>query len=78
MRLSLMVIGIGVLICVSTPASAVMRKMDGPNMGYCPNGVRVDDLNKCNRDTDGRCKPGRTCKPLPSNRTEELERRMRR
>jgi hypothetical protein len=37
-------------------------KKDHPNYGYCPNGKKVSDINKCNRDPDGSCKPGRQCK----------------
>jgi hypothetical protein len=48
---------------------------DNPHYGYCPDGTRVRDVAKCNRNPDGSCKPGRPCKPLPKEKEDAIRQR---
>ena len=57
---------IALVFMIGATESADARIYDYPNYGYCPEGKRVNDIKKCNRNPDGSCKPGRHCKSLPN------------
>ena len=64
---------IAFVLLIGATGCADARVYDHPNYGYCPDGKRVTDIKKCNRNPDGSCKPGRHCKDSP--RQQENQKR---